>query len=32
MNGTLQPEVLVLGGTGTVGGGVVAALLESGSP
>ncbi len=32
MNGTLQPEVLVLGGTGTVGGGVVAALLEAGSP
>ncbi len=31
MSGMLQPEVLVLGGTGTVGGGVVAALLEAGS-
>jgi len=31
MSGILQPEVLVLGGTGTVGGGVVAALLEAGS-
>lgn len=32
MNGTLMPEVLVLGGTGAVGQGVVAALLEAGSP
>jgi len=31
MSGMLRPEVLVLGGTGTVGGGVVAALLEAGS-
>ncbi|HEY0332781.1 MAG TPA: SDR family NAD(P)-dependent oxidoreductase [Stenotrophomonas sp.] len=29
MSGMLQPEVLVLGGTGTVGSGVVAALLEA---
>ncbi|UYB54386.1 SDR family NAD(P)-dependent oxidoreductase [Xanthomonas sp. AM6] len=28
----LDPEVLVLGGTGTVGHGVVGALLEAGSP
>lgn len=32
MNGTLAPEVLVLGGTGAVGQGIVAALLEAGSP
>jgi len=32
VNGTLTPEVLVLGGTGSVGQGVVAALLEAGSP
>lgn len=32
MNGTLVPEVLVLGGTGAVGQGVVGALLEAGSP
>lgn len=32
MSGTLQPEVLVLGGAGNVGQGVVAALLEAGSP
>ncbi len=32
MSGMLQPEVLVLGGTGTVGAGIVAALLEAGSP
>lgn len=32
MSGMLQPEVAVLGGTGLVGGGVVAALLEAGSP
>ncbi|MFN4161229.1 MAG: SDR family NAD(P)-dependent oxidoreductase [Stenotrophomonas sp.] len=32
MSGTLAPEVLVLGGTGSVGQGVVAALLEAGSP
>ncbi|WP_312680948.1 SDR family NAD(P)-dependent oxidoreductase [Stenotrophomonas chelatiphaga] len=32
MNGTLAPEVLVLGGTGAVGQGVVGALLEAGSP
>ncbi|MFY0184016.1 aklaviketone reductase [Stenotrophomonas maltophilia] len=32
MNGTLAPEVLVLGGTGSVGQGIVAALLEAGSP
>lgn len=32
MNGMLAPEVLVLGGTGNVGQGVVAALLEAGSP
>ncbi|NWF33574.1 SDR family oxidoreductase [Stenotrophomonas sp. SAM-B] len=32
MNGTLAPEVLVLGGTGSVGHGIVAALLEAGSP
>ncbi|KAF1017568.1 MAG: hypothetical protein GAK31_00836 [Stenotrophomonas maltophilia] len=32
MNGTLTPEVLVLGGTGAVGQGLVAALLEAGSP
>lgn len=32
MSGTLAPEVLVLGGTGNVGQGIVAALLEAGSP
>lgn len=32
MNGMLTPEVLVLGGTGAVGQGIVAALLEAGSP
>lgn len=32
MSGTLSPEVAVLGGTGLIGGGVVAALLEAGSP
>ncbi|WP_196484393.1 NmrA family NAD(P)-binding protein, partial [Xanthomonas translucens] len=32
MSGTLDPEVLVLGGTGTIGRGVVGALLEAGSP
>jgi len=32
VNGTLAPEVVVLGGTGAVGQGVVAALLEAGSP
>ncbi|WP_411850682.1 SDR family NAD(P)-dependent oxidoreductase [Stenotrophomonas sp. LGBM10] len=32
MNGILAPEVLVLGGTGNVGQGIVAALLEAGSP
>ncbi|KAF1696707.1 aklaviketone reductase [Pseudoxanthomonas jiangsuensis] len=32
MSGTLAPEVLVLGGSGRVGSGVVAALLEAGSP
>lgn len=32
MSGTLDPEVLVLGGAGNVGQGVVAALLEAGSP
>lgn len=31
MSGMLQPDVLVLGGTGKVGGGIVAALLEAGS-
>lgn len=32
MTGTLSPEVVVLGASGTVGAGVVAALLEAGSP
>lgn len=32
MSGMLAPEVLVLGGTGSVGQGIVAALLEAGSP
>jgi len=32
VNGILAPEVLVFGGTGAVGQGVVAALLEAGSP
>ncbi|RRN80018.1 SDR family oxidoreductase [Pseudoxanthomonas sp. SGD-10] len=32
MNGMLAPEVLVLGASGRVGSGVVAALLEAGSP
>lgn len=32
MSGTLDPEVLVLGGTGNIGLGVVRALLEAGSP
>ena len=32
MNGILNPEVLVLGAGGTVGFGVVGALLEAGSP
>lgn len=32
MNGTLAPEVLVIGASGRVGSGVVAALLEAGSP
>jgi len=32
VNGTLAPEVLVLGGTGALGQGLVAALLEAGSP
>ncbi|MCC4592492.1 SDR family NAD(P)-dependent oxidoreductase, partial [Xanthomonas campestris pv. cannae] len=32
MSGMLAPEVLVLGGSGTVGQGVVQALLEAGSP
>ena len=32
MSGMLAPEVLVLGATGRVGRGVVAALLEAGSP
>ncbi|WP_386262656.1 NAD-dependent epimerase/dehydratase family protein, partial [Xanthomonas translucens] len=32
MSGTLDPEMLVLGGTGTIGLGVVRALLEAGSP
>lgn len=32
MNGTVRPEVLVLGATGQVGSGIVAALLEAGSP
>ena len=32
MNGTVHPEVLVLGATGQVGSGIVAALLEAGSP
>lgn len=32
MSGTLQPEVVVLGATGLVGGGIVASLLEAGSP
>jgi NAD(P)-dependent dehydrogenase (short-subunit alcohol dehydrogenase family) len=32
MSGTLNPEVVVLGASGTVGGGVVGALLEAGSP
>lgn len=32
MSGMLQPEVAVLGGTGLVGGGIVEALLEAGSP
>jgi NAD(P)-dependent dehydrogenase (short-subunit alcohol dehydrogenase family) len=32
VSGMLQPEVLVLGGAGTVGAGIVAALLEAGSP
>lgn len=31
MSGTLAPEVVVLGASGRVGGGVVAALLEAGS-
>ena len=32
MSGTLSPEVLVLGASGKVGSGIVAALLEAGSP
>lgn len=32
MSGMLHPEALVLGATGTVGSGVVGALLEAGSP
>lgn len=32
MTGMPQPEVLVLGGTGIVGSGLVAALLDAGSP
>ncbi|MEP6907649.1 MAG: SDR family oxidoreductase [Pseudoxanthomonas sp.] len=32
MNGILNPEVLVLGAGGTVGFGIVGALLEAGSP
>ena len=32
MSGILTPEVLVLGAGGTVGFGVVGALLEAGSP
>lgn len=32
MSGMFHPEVLVLGATGTVGSGVVGALLEAGSP
>ncbi|WP_024868857.1 SDR family NAD(P)-dependent oxidoreductase [Pseudoxanthomonas suwonensis] len=32
MSGTLAPEVLVLGASGRVGAGIVAALLEAGSP
>jgi NAD(P)-dependent dehydrogenase (short-subunit alcohol dehydrogenase family) len=32
MSGILNPAVLVLGASGTVGSGVVAALLEAGSP
>lgn len=32
MSGILNPEVLVLGASGTVGSGVVGALLEAGSP
>lgn len=32
MNGTVHPEVLVLGATGQVGTGIVGALLEAGSP
>lgn len=32
MSGILNPAVLVLGASGTVGAGVVAALLEAGSP
>jgi len=32
MSGMLAPEVLVLGGSGVVGRGIVAALLEAGSP
>lgn len=32
MKGTVRPEVLVLGATGQVGSGIVAALLEAGSP
>ncbi|PPT91372.1 SDR family oxidoreductase [Xanthomonas theicola] len=32
MSGTLDPEILVLGGTGHIGRGVVRALLEAGSP
>lgn len=32
MSGMLAPEVVVLGGTGSVGQGIVAALLEAGSP
>ncbi|MBB5208104.1 SDR family NAD(P)-dependent oxidoreductase [Chiayiivirga flava] len=32
MNGTVRPEVLVLGATGQVGAGIVGALLEAGSP
>ena len=32
MNGTVRPEVLVLGATGQVGSGIVAALLDAGSP
>lgn len=32
MNGTVRPEVMVLGATGQVGFGIVGALLEAGSP